>query len=361
MWRIWSWFIFYRMKHQVIRIWLAMVMLTAVIVIVFIHKKNMRRHVRKSTFNTTSEGMMKLLQSQTHEDNNDREPSTQNEAILTLFTTFKNSYSKSYIHKNTIRNWGLMSPNIIPVLFADMNASTSVVDYARQRKWHIFPIPKKSKGGIPILRHMFLEAQKLFETAFYGYANGDILFDKGLTDTLHGLIRLKKNLTDILIVGKRKNWGIKRQQNVAVLEEIGKYAKSSQLFMACAQDYFISTRDGYPWSTIPDFVVGRVGYDNWLVVTALTRRIPLVDATRTITALHQTDAGGVLEGSTATVESMLNKQLIGGNFSYDLAYTFCAHFRTSKHNGSIIVTGQSNGKKCHNQNVPYISSPFHLS
>lgn len=43
------------------------------------------------------------------------------------------------------------------------------------------------------------------------------------------------------------------------------------LFTTNAQDYFISTKNGYPWDTIPDFVVGRVGYDNWLVVTALTK------------------------------------------------------------------------------------------
>ena len=38
-----------------------------------------------------------------------------------------------------------------------------------------------------------------------------------------------------------------------------------QPFVTDAQDYFIAGKDSYPWSEIPDFVVGRVGFDNWLV------------------------------------------------------------------------------------------------
>ena len=36
-------------------------------------------------------------------------------------------------------------------------------------------------------------------------------------------------------------------------------------FVTDAQDFFIVGKDSYPWSEIPDFVVGRVGFDNWLV------------------------------------------------------------------------------------------------
>ncbi len=43
-----------------------------------------------------------------------------------------------------------------------------------------------------------------------------------------------------------------------------------QPFVTDAQDFFIVGRDSYPWSEVPDFVVGRVGYDNWLVSIPLT-------------------------------------------------------------------------------------------
>ena len=282
-----------------------MVVITLVMIIGFMQKGNLIRNVNV-TFSVTSNDMMKRVQTHIFRNNGDAKSSDldtnqKDGAIITLFTTLEESYNKSYIHRNVIRNWGLLSPDVIPVLFTSMNASSDAVDYARQRNWHIFPVPKRSKGGIPVFRYMFLEAQQLFDTSFYGYVNSDILFNKGLTDTIHGLLRLKKNLTNLLVVGQRRNWKIKWQQNVTELEEIGEAAKSSPMFWACAEDYFISTHNGYPWSSIPDFVVGRNGYDNWMVVTAIKSRIPVVDITKTVTALHQTDARGIMEGSKKKV------------------------------------------------------------
>ena len=358
---------FYSMKTQLPRIWLAMMVITAVVIIIFMLKENTQRYGRIAKFNTTTNDVMEVNQSWILGGRGDHLPSPKHGAILTLFTTFKASYNKSFIHKNTIRNWELLSPDVIPVLFTDLNVPSSTVDYARERKWHIFSIPQRSKGGMPILRYMFLEAQKLFHTRFYGYANGDILFDRGLPDTIHGLMRLNKSLSEVLIVGQRRNWNIKWQQHVSDIKEIGEYAQSAPLFMACAQDYFISTRNGYPWSTIPDFVVGRVGYDNWLLIKALTKQIPLVDATITVTALHQTDTKGIYEGSTATVEKWLNVQLAGASENNSsnglhLGYTYCAHFHTIRYHGSIIIReGRSNGKICNNHTVPHVLSPFHLS
>ena len=219
-----------------------MVAITVVMIILFMQRKNIVWNV---AFDMTSNDIAKMVQSHSQKDT----------ATITLFTTFDESYSKSYIHENVIRNWGLLSPDVIPVLFTSMAVSFNVLDYASQRKWHIFPVPKSSKGGLPILRHMFLEAQRLFNTTFYAYANGDILFDRSFTDTIHGLMKMKKKLTNIFVVGRRKNWPIKWQQKVTQLKEIGEYAKSSPLFIGYAQDYFISTRNGYPWSSIPNFVV----------------------------------------------------------------------------------------------------------
>lgn len=47
------------------------------------------------------------------------------------------------------------------------------------------------------------------------------------------------------------------------------------------------------WELIPDFVVGRVGYDNWLVDNAYHQgNTSLVDTTKTIALVHQTSTTG---------------------------------------------------------------------
>ena len=356
------------MKSQINRM---LLVATAVVIMLFLWKGDPEFVIRNVPLDRISNHALNMTKSHTtfamdyqalFRKTSAQETWMDNKAILTLFTTFKESRIKSYIHRNTIRNWGLLSPDVLPVLFIDLKAPSAIVDYTRKSKWHILPVPRMSESGIPILCHMFLEVQRLFNTTFYAYANSDILFDRNLTDTIHELIRLKKNLTNILIVGQRRNWKINWKQNVWNLQEIGHYAKSAKLLSTYAQDYFISTRNGYPWSTIPDFVVGRIAYDSWLVVTALKRGIPLVDASGTITALHQTDSRWDREGSKAVVEGRLNVYLAGINFPYHAAHTTCAHFSTGRYNGVFVIKeSKYNGNRCNSVAIPYVKSPFHLS
>jgi len=106
-----------------------------------------------------------------------------------------------------------------------------------------------------------------------------------------------------------------------------------------AQDYFITTRSGFPWSTIPDFVVGRAGVDNWLMVTALARRAAVVDASGTITARHQVRAGYKPSAhftQPAGDDAAVNYALAGRSFDYSLGLTDCAPLETA----SLTATGR---------------------
>ena len=98
-----------------------------------------------------------------------------------------------------------------------------------------------------------------------------------------------------------------------------------------AQDYFITKRSGFPWSTIPDFVVGRAGVDNWLLVTALARRAAVVDASRTVTALHQVTSGYKPSAhfTQPTGDATVNYALAGREFDYSLGLTDCAPLETT--------------------------------
>jgi hypothetical protein len=60
-----------------------------------------------------------------------------------------------------------------------------------------------------------------------------------------------------------------------------KISKTGKLFTAWGEDYFI-TNSNYPWKDCPEVVVGRVAYDNWLVLNANKRRHTTIDATRTL-------------------------------------------------------------------------------
>lgn len=97
-----------------------------------------------------------------------------------------------------------------------------------------------------------------------------------------------------------------------------------------AQDYFVTKKSGFAWSTIPDFVVGRAGVDNWLLVTALVRRAAVVDASRTVTARHQVRSGYKPSAhfTQPTGDATVNYALAGPSFDYSLGLTDCAPLET---------------------------------
>jgi len=67
--------------------------------------------------------------------------------------------------------------------------------------------------------------------------------------------------------------------------------------MFSAVDYFIMSAGSYPWHLIPaDVAVARRGYDNYLVLMAIRDKVSVIDATKTLLAVHQTDFEGNLAG-----------------------------------------------------------------
>ena len=64
--------------------------------------------------------------------------------------------------------------------------------------------------------------------------------------------------------------------------------------MDYALDFFIIRQGSLDWTEIPDFVIGRPGYDSWLVDYVHHKREThsLIDVTKTVPAIHQTGADG---------------------------------------------------------------------
>ena len=83
-----------------------------------------------------------------------------------------------------------------------------------------------------------------------------------------------------------------------------------QKLSLCSQPTpWVISWDIYPWTSILDFVLVRVPYDSWLVVTALVKKIPVVDATETVMSLHQTGTYGNSTSFRAKFERYIGSRL----------------------------------------------------
>ena len=265
--------------------------------------------------------------------------SSQPLTLITLFTTFQYYKDKIAYYRNTIRIWGKLAPFVRPVLYY-VHGEDYLVDFARQHGWSVYRCPMVSKGNMPVLRSMFLHAQTINETTpFYGYANGDILFDRNLVTTLEALKHACDQFKQILVTGQRTDYHFKSDQELHSLSTVSQLASKGKLHPSYAQDYFISTHSGFPWESIPDFVVGRVGYDNWLVATAINRNFSVIDATATVTALHQTGQDGNEAGRNVKrdiADKYINYHL-AGKFDYSDGTTTLSNYYTLQPGSQVFI------------------------
>jgi hypothetical protein len=82
-----------------------------------------------------------------------------------------------------------------------------------------------------------------------------------------------------------------------------------------ALDYFVFPRGLYP--SIPEFAVGRPGFDNWLLGEAVRLGVPVIDAQSSITAIHQNHHYNHPDGKVGLwkgPEAVANRQLMGQQY-----------------------------------------------
>ncbi|HEX8991140.1 MAG TPA: hypothetical protein VF784_05630, partial [Anaerolineales bacterium] len=78
-------------------------------------------------------------------------------------------------------------------------------------------------------------------------------------------------------------------------------------------DFFLFPRDCYV--DVPDFTIGRAGWDNWMIYKARTEGWPVIDGTPSMTIVHQSHDYRHLPGARPHYdhpETKLNTQLAGG-------------------------------------------------
>lgn len=142
--------------------------------------------------------------------------------------------------------------------------------------------------GYPYLKDMYLAMMETYPWAHtYTYVNADILFNAtAFLQTADALVYASLDgalSTRFLAVGHRRNvaWDAS--------DDFGALLNMSVQFQDDAQDYFITSRALWDWRDLPDLVVGRRAYDNWLVQCAVTLPgVDAVDVTLTNPAVHLT-------------------------------------------------------------------------
>lgn len=201
---------------------------------------------------------------------------------------------------------------------------------------------KVNKFGVPVLGSIFDLAIKSCPDAItFTYVNGDVL---GHSDFLQTIQAVSNNMAqkEFLIVGRRVdvNWTEAAASVTGRDFDFESYYKKGKMFMHDALDYFVFSKNAMAWNDIPPFVVGRPSFDNWIVNHIYHKEgVALIDATNTISVIHQLDNYGQYSHGGGMVKSQedrdFNKHLAKGDWQYGTSSH--AQFETQWQDGEIIL------------------------
>ncbi len=231
--------------------------------------------------------------------------------MLTIFTSPKPFRANNKtIQTNAIQSWSLLHPEGEIILFGNDEGTAEAAAGFKAR--HI-PQVECNDAGTPLISSMFKIAQDTARHPLVGYVNADIIL---MSDFLPAVQRIPWR--KFLLIGRR--WDIKVESPLDFShpdwekELRSRLLQEGRLHPPTGIDYFVFPRGQY--QNIPPFAVGRPGWDNWTIYRTRAMKIPVIDATKAITAVHQNHdyahhpqgLAGVWQGD----EARQNRALIGG-------------------------------------------------
>lgn len=185
------------------------------------------------------------------------------------------------IQTNAIHSWTTLSPKCEIILFGN---EKGIDDIATKFGITHIPMIKRNEYGTPLISDAFSKAKETAKYKNLAYINSDIIL---MNDFTKAIEEIKEPL--FLMVGQRWDVEIKENINFNELNWAGKirsYTKEKgKLHGPSGIDYFVFPR-GLEFE-LPPFTVGRIGWDNWLIYYIRSLRIPIINATKVVTAIHQ--------------------------------------------------------------------------
>jgi len=252
--------------------------------------------------------------------------------MITVFATPKPFRGHiGIIQRNAIQSWQRLHPDVEILLLGPEEGATETANEFGLRHEHDISC---NEFGTVLLSGLFDRAQQIARHDIVCFVNCDIILT---SDFLRAVQAVSKPRDNFLMVGRR--WDMPITQPLDFTNaRWGDELRSAALDKGRQRppqwiDYFVFRR-GFLAGKVPLFAVGRPGYDNWLIWRARSLRIPVIDASHDVIAVHQNHdykhhpggEKGVWEGE----EARRNTALLGG----------WSHFCTVEDASDRLVAGR---------------------
>jgi hypothetical protein len=225
------------------------------------------------------------------------------------------------IQRNAIKSWTLLKPKPEIILMGSEEGTAQIsMEFGIA---HVAEV-EQNEFGTPLVNDLFTKAENAAINPLMCYVNADIIL---MSDFLPAVQMAYQAKPGSLIVGRRWDLNISKPLDFSInweQELLKLLARKGNLHAETGIDFFVFAKG--LWDKIPPFALGRTMWDNWLIYSVRSKKIPVTDVSKVTTVIHQdhdyTHYPGGEEALWLGEEARKNIELGGGyGHAYDLRDT----------------------------------------
>ena len=203
--------------------------------------------------------------------------------LITLFSApkpFTNPHI-AMIQRNAIRSWALL-PEVEVVLLGE---EVGLAEAARELGVQHIPHVERNVSGVPLISSMFKLAREHSSSDLLCIINADMVLMPDFVEAAKQALKLKDRF---VLLSQRWDYDIAVPLDFSPGWESGlreAVRKQNQLHRPAGSDFFLFPKACY--QDIPNFIIGRAGWDNWMIYKARKEGWAVIDCTPSVMIVHQ--------------------------------------------------------------------------
>ncbi|MBI5965121.1 MAG: hypothetical protein HY863_16710 [Chloroflexi bacterium] len=203
--------------------------------------------------------------------------------LITLFSApkpFTNPHI-AMIQRNAIKSWTLL-PDVEVILLGE---EIGLAEAAKELGVRHLPNVARNESGTPLISSMFQLARENSNSELLCIINADMIL---MPDFVEAARQVKSQRSNFVLLSQRWDYDITSSIDFAAgwesrLRE--SVRKQNQLHRPAGSDFFLFPKSCY--EDIPNFIIGRAGWDNWMIYKARKEGWPVIDCTPSLMIVHQ--------------------------------------------------------------------------
>jgi len=213
------------------------------------------------------------------------------------------------IQRNAITSWTLL-PDVEVILLGE---EQGLAEAAKELGVKHIPHVERNANGVPLISSMFKLARENSNSRLLCIINADMILMPDFFENAKQAVKLKDRF---VLLSQRWDYDITSPIDFAAGWQSGlreSVRKQNQIHRPAGSDFFLFPTSCY--TDVPNFIIGRAGWDNWMIYKARKENWAVIDCTPSVMIVHQNHDYSHLPGGKSHYnhpETNENIRLAGG-------------------------------------------------